>query len=876
MHFLKRSFLFVIATIAPAIATPDITDPAWPTTAVPINATEAIIEAFWDPEIAAEKRWDLTPLTDAKKTASLPAYSRRWDCVEIGWDTTESIKGTRIERTFNLPLLDYERLVLRLNLSPDCVATLSAKIDGQWQYLETPTPGAFSAVEVVQAISGTTLEGVRIELSSTKPGAQTARLRWLMLQKPGTPWVAPSIDFKKFVIAPSATPEPGLGLLFGTDELDRMRELYLSPLFDQVRTVDTKLVESQMSFDSLSNLRPFLLYGRESIRFRDQRYRRDIDGILLAMHGLLTRDEASLVRAAEYAIVLAHMDHWADGFMDRFPGSNWTHSGFAPNVGTILSSHLLDWCWDALTPEGRELIREAIRTKGLPYLEEQRSAMANQGVRFHKGLILGKIACDTAQDPDLKNEIATDLARMNAQLTPLIRDDGTFAEELGYGLSTLASTLGTYQAAAKYLGLELTDVVNPRVIDGLNFALLQKQTLSAPLAAFAAGPLQEERMTSLCAPSSILDASEFSSREMAVFGLDWLWAPEFLDTRNSPALPPFSVHPEGGWVFAGSAQPETLRIGFESGFWEEEGHNYKRKNALTLSSHGETLLLTRHHVAYADKRHHSTAATTAYNTFAPGGRNQEPVLAKASLNQSLQPTFNAATPRGAELLTTADLGRTVVLEADATSAWSQNIEQCHRRVIFLRPGVVLVEDSSLLSTPETGVQTWNSLFAWETTATDQATIITEKSVLELQVITPSAQPVRVHKNSVHRNRIPATIVPVHAATITLPANTEHRLITLLSTRSIDAPAPSIKLLGKDPTAPTGLCVQQGETTWTLYFSAQGLAQVRDLETDGTWGFVTTEAGNPIEIGVFSATLLKWRDQHISGNGFLSLGNLITH
>lgn len=872
MRFLSGIFLITVI-VASAFATPDITDPSWPTAAVSINATEAIIEAFWDPEIAAEKRWELTTLPEAETSSQQPTYSRRWDCVEIGWDTTPSTQGARIERAFNLPLHDYERLVLRLNLAPDCSATLSAKIDGQWQQLETPTPGAFSAVEVVQPVSGTTLEGVRIDVASTKPGAQTARLRWLMLQKSGTPWVAPSIDFKKFVATPSSPPQPGLGLLFGPDELNRMRTLYLGEPFDQVRAADTKLADSQMAFDPLGNLRPFLLYGRESIRFRDQRYRRDIDGMLLAMHGLLTHDEAALIRAAEHAIVLAHLDHWSDGFMDRFPGSNWTHSGFAPNVGTLTSSLLLDWCWDVLKPEGRKLIRNAIRTKGLPYLEEQRSAMANQGVRFHKGLILGKIACDTTHDPHLKDEIAADLARMNAQLTPLIRADGTFAEELGYGLSTLASTLATYQAAARYLGEELADIVNPRVIDGLNFALLQQQTLSAPLAAFAAGPLQEKRMTSLCAPSSILDASGFSIREMTVFGLDWLWAPEFPARRTTPPLPPFSVHPEGGWVFAGSDQAHAPRIGFESGFWDEEGHNYKRKNALTLNSHGEALLLTRHHVAYADKRHVLTTATTAYNTFAPGGRSQEPVLAKASLNQSLQPTFKADVPRGAKLLTTADLGRTVVIEADSASAWSENVEQCLRRVIFLRPGIVLIEDTALLATPETGVQTWNSLFPWKQTVADQATITTTKSVLELQVIAPTTQPVRIHENSVHRTRKPTTIVPVQAATVTVPANTRHRLITLLSNHSIDEPAHSVELLGDDPEAPNGLCVKQGEITWTIYLSAQGLAQVCDLETDGTWGFVTSESGQPIEVGVFSATHLTWDDHKIQGDGFLSVSTV---
>jgi hypothetical protein len=683
-----------------------------------------------------------------------------------------------------------------------------------------------------------------------------------MLQKPGTPWSPPAIDFGKFIVETPAIPQPGLELLFDPLELDRMRDLYLSPPFDKVRAGDTQLVSERMAVNPLANLRPFLLYGRESIRAREQHYRRDIDGLLLAMHGLLTRDETTLTQAAKYAIVLAHMDHWADGFMDRFPGSNWTHSGFAPNVGTLLSSLLLDWCWDVLTPAGRDLIREAIKTKGLPYVEEQRAAVANQGVRFHKGLILGKIACDTSHDPHLKTEIAADLARMNAQLTPLIRADGTFAEELGYGLSTLASTLVTYQAAARYLDRELIEVVHPRIIDGLNFALLQQQTLSAPLAAFATGPLQAERLASLCAPSSIIDASGFTSREMTVFGLDWLWAPAFPAHPHSPPLPAFSVHPQGGWVFAGSEPAAAPRLGFESGFWDEEGHNYKRKNALTLSVSGDPLLLTRHHVAYADKRHPLTTATTAYNTFAPGGRNQEPTLARASLNRGLIESIDASSARGGELTTTADLGHTVIIESDTTTAWSHNVSSCLRRVLLLRPGLILVEDTARLDSPETGVQTWNSLFPWTTEASPGATLHAPVAPLDLEIILPGDATLHLHKNSVHRQRQPRAILPVHAATVTLPAASSHRLITLLSVPGRADSPPVIEKIPGDASSPTGLRIQQGDTSWIVAFTPAALAASTGADTDGSWGIVTLAAGQPVEAAVFAARRLTWEGQSI--------------
>ena len=59
--------------------------------------------------------------------------------------------------------------------------------------------------------------------------------------------------------------------------------------------------------------------------------------------------------------------------------------------------------------------------------------MANQGVRFTKGLILGSIAvAESRSDSALREKIKGLISKMNAKLDTVARPDGTFSEGMGY------------------------------------------------------------------------------------------------------------------------------------------------------------------------------------------------------------------------------------------------------------------------------------------------------------------------------------------------------------------------------------------------------------------------------------------------------------
>ena len=41
--------------------TVDTANPGWPAAPVPVNRSEAVIEAFWDETFAADRRWTPSP-----------------------------------------------------------------------------------------------------------------------------------------------------------------------------------------------------------------------------------------------------------------------------------------------------------------------------------------------------------------------------------------------------------------------------------------------------------------------------------------------------------------------------------------------------------------------------------------------------------------------------------------------------------------------------------------------------------------------------------------------------------------------------------------------------------------------------------------------
>lgn len=749
----------------------------WPAAPVPVSPVEGVIEAFWDPGLDALNRW----------TTETGAFTRNWCACFLAIPVDRQGSTAQLTRDYRLNLADYRRLRVRLRPGAGVKTTVTAEVDGAEQRAIDTVADGNSVIEIVGPIAGERLTKLTLafqvsaDAAILPPEHQAAAagpthgvmLCWIMLEKDGEAWTPPEQPFAGMLEHGTVDGfEPGLGLVFGAEELAAMRANTASPMFEAPWARDLDAAAEQYRVDPAAMIRPCVLYAPTRYgRPWDLEVDTGNDGLLLALVGLITRNPGYMRQAARHAVALARIDEWAEGFMDRFPEGGWTHAGFAPNVATIKASLLLDWTWNWLTPAGREFVREAIRGKGLLRLQGMENRMANQGVRFTKGLVLGSLAvADDRSAAALRARIQGYIDKMNRKLETVVRPDGTFSEGMGYGKGTMASLPITCVAASRCLERPVADLVTERFLPAMRFILTAESGIAPSFAAFCAGPLGDPLFADLCVPASAMAAyggPEWNSTggntcEYVFYGLIPAWAPKIQSLPEQPGLPPFSVFPEGGWVFAGSDAPEAPRLSFESGLWDGRGHSWYRKHALTLDAWGGNLLCTRQHLSYDDARSRYTMSTKLFNTFAPGGRDQDAT----------------GTPgRGARLIKADDRGAVVLVESDNATAWKQNVKRAVRRVLFIRPNVLVVQDMVELESPETGVQSWNSLHPWDIAGGLRATSRAGAAAVRLTCFGGNGVALAAGEDSVHRS--PTGEVPVYRAAFTSRPARRHRLLTVI-------------------------------------------------------------------------------------------------
>jgi hypothetical protein len=825
----------------------------WPESPVMVSNTDAVIESFWNFKLGYASRW-----TWSADPANELVRQKAWNRFQLNWDVNHVPGRVTVERDYDLYVKGFESLILKTQFPPDVTASVSVVIDGERKDIARDQPGSIDNQEITGALDGERLERVIIEYSTDVPGRKELVLRWLLVSREGIPWVGPAPDFTRFLVHSAIDDfSPGLNLLHDDADIARLREMSQQPEWREHWKKDREAAATVLAGDTNYPIRKYTLYAEgHAGRVSAERPLEFNLALKAALIGLVAKDESQIRFAAKQAIRLALTERWEDSFEAHFPGPIWDDSAFPENVATIQAALLLDLCWNWLTPEGRALIAQAIREKGLPELETHRDAYANQGVRFHRGLLLGKLALSKAGlgMPLSQEDVCSEIASMNQRLDPLIRQDGTYLEGVGYGLGTSKATFMTYVAASRVLGVSIEELVHPRMLAGMRFAAELNKAIPSEAALFLVDTLQANEFARWAQTDSLV-AGAFP--EMTNFGLQWLWYDPAHETEGEDsAFPEFSLYPDGGWVFARDLDQSQVAINFESGLWGGYGHSWTRKNSIEVDAWGETLLVRRFHVGYKDGRYPETARTAAYNTFTPGLRNQD---------------IEAPAGRGSDLHIAQNLSVTTVIEADNATAWKEGVCLARRRVLFVRPHTLLVEDTVRLDQAEAGIQNWNSLIPFRRDTEETAHLETEKGILRISLLTPSDTPMRIAEDSVHREitRGEVTIVPVYRTAFIAPPAMSHRFLTVITLTPKDgiSNSPDVHTEGDNAEF---LTITHGDQVTRVARDPAFWERLPGVESDGSTVFATYMHGKVIESGAFEATFLRSDTDAIEGKGFLSI------
>ena len=340
----------------------------------PINAAEAVFEAFFDETLSGLPHWKIHG-----GGAEGLVVRQTWANVAFDWQrppADPAAPALRMSRRYDVDCTDYDTLLFSLVTPPGMrVALIAATDNGERRNLSTPF-GAQKRELPLPLDGGRRLLELTIEIYPDRiktPDAACGWFNWIGLQH-GATLERYLRQFTRFderwedYLQPAdyePTFAPAYGLHLTGTELAAARAalaqaggLRTSPLWELAEDAQ-KLVPERMTTDYV-NL------------WNDTRFNRVRDtGNLLLTHGANAAQAAVLFRdkklgrlAARYAICLAHCTRWDPSFLSWMTGCQWEHRAFVPSLVMYDCALILDLCGEWFTDYGRQVILRRLAEEG--------------------------------------------------------------------------------------------------------------------------------------------------------------------------------------------------------------------------------------------------------------------------------------------------------------------------------------------------------------------------------------------------------------------------------------------------------------------------------------------------------------------------------
>ena len=726
---------------------------ATPRQPVLLNEAEAIIEAFWDEHLSPLAQYTLRNTRGPEQLASQPRAAARvstvgdkpeappafgplppdkarasqfWCFVTLAWDRPAGVSaGSRValpllafERALRVDLIGYNRLIMRAACPKHVSLTLVATVDGAEQTIFAGEPGLSSAHEFEGVVRGSVLEHLRLEVASSRDGADEVWLYWIgcahtrrrkviLAHKP--PFTS---DWDNWLLPEGTAVEyqPRFGFFFDAAELVALRRKALSPLYqpimDQLRALardamnDTRTPEAQIG-QCLAAGDIWSIQSRE----RDAKTRSfHTDAPVCAFVGLIDQDPACLRFAARIAVSVAHATSWAPHFMQSFPGSTWDTRGFPEAHATAGIALALDWAGAWFTPQGEHLVRYAIATKGLPQIREaflQYEYMwnCNQHHMIGLGRLLGLLVLQKAW-PRTMADLDVCERDLYEIIDRYIQPDGSTHEGVGYWSNSFRATLPALAALARLRGKSLQALVPPKLRTMDNYIASLLSTAGEPgsyhpiadtvgdtvavdaiamLAAALGSPLWQGLMADCLRRGKKVKRDWSSDGCFAV-----IHGPEHFPTEAVVDLPAYTKLAKAGTVssFRRIGQ-DGVRL-FLVGAMENAGHCHRDKGSFILEAGGESFAVDRGAVPYEDAANLPfMKSEVAHNLAVPDGCGQH--------NPSPFASDWIAQGNGVALQATIDTGKT----------WQAPVVSCCRTINSPTPDLIEITDEIELAEPRT-------------------------------------------------------------------------------------------------------------------------------------------------------------------------------
>ena len=366
---------------------------------VKINEAETIFEVFWEGDAPRGKGHAILDDYD-QQTNGVATFSYSY------WSTqTKLIPGLPqdhvpavLERECLLDISEYDRMKMFAGIDKHMHFKMICCIDGVDTEVYN-TAGRGERSEYVAEISGTCITKIRMEFRDTSGKGAISQIVWLGLsnsEKEHKMLAAKSPYTTDWpgLLADEPEMKPHLGLYFDEAELTQLREKVKRPEF--ANWMDGIRRSAQKAMQLVPENEVGKLVIRHDRRFlRDRDMERPVlygDMAKLAFVGLVDGNEDMLKMACRIAMAVCHCEHFFESIMGVFPGVTWHHLCFTE--ASICENLVMtqDWAGGYLSPRGRNLIYNALLTKGLPIIDKVIKTdpdvwVCNQGLVFEESLI---------------------------------------------------------------------------------------------------------------------------------------------------------------------------------------------------------------------------------------------------------------------------------------------------------------------------------------------------------------------------------------------------------------------------------------------------------------------------------------------------------
>lgn len=662
---------------------------------VPINAGEAIVEPFWNPQLSGFTAW---------RTGGLAQVRQEWCWVEASWPAGSTAAPVlSLERACDLDLSGYRQLVVALAVPVGTTVAIEVDTELGPRRREGTAAVAITDEHAVDLGGATRVRRIAITLRATAAGsahllwvgaadpalAAAERARWTRLAAQGVdPYLVPADRAPGFA--------PTIGIIADRDGLDRARSALAA--YRARCATDPTDPSRFAAFDPAA----WLGADRSGDSIIGDRFDRAAEHgrpplaiAEAAFAATVHRDAALLRQAVAAAVMLAQTPHW-DTHLSRVPGSAWDHISFSHAMAAWHLAVAVDLGGDLLSPAGKDLILRRLAEEGLGNMNYATWRYdyifgCNQLLAFSRGRIPAYLALErswrhVAPYTDLA------LAEMRESFARNLLPDGGFVEGPAYFAYTLGQSLPALAAAARVRGVAPAAIIPPELAATVRY-------VSALASTDRAGGLIPIGDAAHWTGGRFLTPAVHA--QMAAFfpGTAWeaLWAQRAAELAGKlpaspevwtcpppgsaalPALDALVELPDLGIVAShrrlGGDPVKLLLIGGPAG----AGHNHEDKGSFVLEYAGDTFACEPGGWSYADARSGLQKVAQRHTMLVPTGCAVRPAP-RNPLAVAVKPIA-----RGDATAFTAEI--------EAGLAWPDHYRTWTRRIVSPDPGRIEIRDS---------------------------------------------------------------------------------------------------------------------------------------------------------------------------------------